>query len=156
MRTRIKDNLYTYTNRRNQTSDAAIALVMAKIILAINAGSSSVKISVFKAEEKEQPLKQLAAAQISGLTAPPTIFSYESGQENIKGKEVDEISSHDDAFKYFLNYLVRDGKVEEIVKKDDISHACHRVVHGGNYKKPVVISTKAFHRLETLTDLAPL
>jgi acetate kinase len=129
---------------------------MAKIILSINAGSSSVKISVFKAEENAQPPKRLAEAQIAGLTAPPTTFSYEGGQENIRGKEVDGIGSHDDAFQYFLNYLVRESRLEEIARRDDISHACHRVVHGGNYKKPVVISAEAFRHLEALTDLAPL
>ncbi|KAH8103678.1 hypothetical protein DFH11DRAFT_1520697 [Phellopilus nigrolimitatus] len=33
---------------------------------------------------------------------------------------------------------------------------CHCVVHGGDYPRPVCISRKLYHHIESLSDLAPL
>lgn len=42
------------------------------------------------------------------------------------------------------------------VKNSSITIVCHRVVHGGDYAEPVIISSKEYHHIEKLTDLAPL
>lgn len=130
---------------------------MSKIILSINAGSSSVKISIYTARAGESP-KQIAETQIDGLTAPPPKLKYVRGDKSIfKGKEVHEkIDSQDEAFKYMLNQLIDDKDLQEISKKEDITHACHRVVHGGNYETARIITKDTMHQLEALTDLAPL
>lgn len=125
------------------------------IILAINSGSSSVKVSVYKASSPSAP-RQLAEAQISGLTAPPTKFSYKRGSENIKNQEVQGVSSNEDACNKILDHLVDDKELTEISSKDDVTHACHRVVHGGDYPAAHIIDEDTFHHLENLTDLAPL
>lgn len=130
---------------------------MGKIILSINAGSSSVKISVFSATEG-QPPKQLAETQIDGLTAPPPKLKYTRGGTSVaKDKKLGEdIKTQDDAFKYMLDQLIDDKELKEITSKDDITHACHRVVHGGDYSTPKIINDDTYHHLEALTDLAPL
>jgi acetate kinase len=127
-----------------------------KIILAINAGSSSVKVSVYASSSKEFPV-QLAEAQISGLTSPPAKLDYSRGSENpAKGQEVKGISSQEDAFNSILNHLTQDSGLSEISDRESITHACHRVVHGGNAPKPHVIDSATYHHLEELMDLAPL
>jgi acetate kinase len=73
---------------------------MGKIILSVNAGSSSVKISVYSAESGSSP-KQLAETQIDGLTSPPPQLKYLRGEETVaKDKKIDQkIESQDEAFK---------------------------------------------------------
>jgi acetate kinase len=82
---------------------------MAKIILSINAGSSSVKISVYQAEQGSEP-KEVAETSIDGLTSPPPQLTYRRGGKQIeKHKKLGEkISTQNDAFKYMLNELVND------------------------------------------------
>jgi acetate kinase len=45
---------------------------MAEILLSINAGLSSVKVSVYKTLGKNMDPKELAIVQVDGLTAPPS------------------------------------------------------------------------------------
>ncbi|KAI1386948.1 acetate kinase [Hypoxylon trugodes] len=130
---------------------------MTKIILSINAGSSSVKISAYITKRRESP-KQIAEAQISGLTAPPAQLTYTRGDVQIlKNEETKEkIENQDDAFKVLLHTFTGDPELPEISTKGDISVACHRVVHGGDYTSAKVITQDTYHHLERLTDLAPL
>ncbi|CAJ2513443.1 Uu.00g015620.m01.CDS01 [Anthostomella pinea] len=128
-----------------------------KIILSINAGSSSVKISVYSAEQNQAP-KQIAEAQLSGLTAPPAQLTYSRhGAEAAKGNDVGEkVENQDDAFKVLLKTLTEDPELPEIGQKSDIAIACHRIVHGGDYTTSKIITRDTYHHLEKLTDLAPL
>ncbi|RDW88900.1 putative acetate kinase [Coleophoma cylindrospora] len=131
---------------------------MAKVVLSINAGSSSVKISVYSAALGQAPT-QLAEIQVSGLTSPPAQLEYVRGDitvskdEEVKGKE---IKNQNDAFKFMLEHLAGDKELDAIKKKEDIAITCHRVVHGGNYTEPQIITKDTYHHLEALTDLAPL
>ncbi|KAE9376829.1 acetate kinase [Stipitochalara longipes BDJ] len=130
---------------------------MPKIILSVNAGSSSVKISVYSASLGEEPT-ELAETQIDGLTAPPPQLKYTRSSQSIyKDKKLEErISSQNDAFKYMLEQLIADKDFSAINKKEDIAIVCHRVVHGGDYETPQIINEDTYHHLEALTDLAPL
>lgn len=128
-----------------------------KIILSINAGSSSVKISVFSAAEGKAP-SQIAEAQLSGLTSPPAELKYtRKGETVYKDQRVkEEVKTQDDAFKVLLKTLVEDPDLAEIARREDVTIACHRVVHGGDYKTSKLITQDTYHHLEALTDLAPL
>jgi acetate kinase len=130
---------------------------MTKIILSINAGSSSVKISVYSAEQGQDP-KELAEAQLDGLTSPPVQLKYVRGVTTVakKKKLDDKISTQNEAFQYLLDVLINDKDFESITKKRDVAIACHRVVHGGDYDAPKIIDSETYHHLEALTDLAPL
>lgn len=126
------------------------------IILSINSGSSSVKVSIYKSAAQGHPPSQLADASISGLTSPPAQLTYERGSEKIKNQEVKGIKSNEDACEYILDHLVKDGGLPEISSRDDITRACHRIVHGGDYPAAHVIDEDTYHHLQDLTDLAPL
>lgn len=130
---------------------------MPEIILSINAGSSSVKISVFKTpEDGSSDPTQLAEATVEGLTAPPAKLKYERGDEKIKGKELENVNSQEDGFRYILDHLTNDTGLPELDKKEDIHFTCHRVVHGGDYPRAQVIDKETYHHIEELSDLAPL
>jgi len=129
---------------------------MSKIILSINAGSSSVKVSVYKAAGDADNPKELAEAQVDGLTAPPAKLKYSRGDERVKGKELQDINGQEGAFEYILNHLTNDKGLPELSNKDDIEFACHRVVHGGDYPRAQVINADTYHHIEQLSDLAPL
>lgn len=131
---------------------------MPEIILSINAGSSSVKISVYKTPSESDTTTpiQLAEATVEGLTAPPAKLKYTRGSESIKGKELENISSQEDGFRYILDHLTSDPGLAELNKKEDIHFTCHRVVHGGDYPRSQVIDNTTYHHIEALSDLAPL
>jgi acetate kinase len=130
---------------------------MPEVILSINAGSSSVKISVYKSTgtPDDNPIP-LAECSIDGLTAPPAKLKYERGDENIMGKEIEGIGSQDDAFQFILDHLTKDEGLPELAKKEDIHFTCHRVVHGGDYPRSQVIDKETYHHIAELSDLAPL
>ncbi len=105
---------------------------MPQVILSINAGSSSVKVSVYKAEHIGQAPTELAVAELAGLTSPPVTISYSRDSEKIDKKELgNDIKDQESAFRYLLDYLVNDEGLTAISERDHITHACHRVVHGG-------------------------
>lgn len=135
-------------------------------ILSINAGSSSVKLSLYASTLGSDTVpKLLIESSISNLTSPPPKFTYthhstpssaESG-EDVKNKELDEEHiSHNEAFEYFLDHLSQDPSIESISSRDDIHYTCHRIVHGGEYDKAVTINDETTRYIEELTDLAPL
>lgn len=128
-----------------------------KVILSVNAGSSSVKVSVYHTELGQSPTK-LAEAQVSGLTAPPAKLDYSRGSTVVaKGKEVNtETISQRDAFNLILQTLTSDESLPQLRSKDDIAIICHRIVHGGDYTKAQLISDDTYYHLEKLNDLAPL
>jgi acetate kinase len=130
---------------------------MAKIILSINAGSSSVKVSVFSSIGPSQRPTQIAEAQIDGLTAPPPKLKYQRGDVKVKGKELDKsISSQEDAFREILEHLIKDEGLKELKHQDDVAYATHRVVHGGDYEGGKVIDGDTYKHIEELSGLAPL
>jgi acetate kinase len=135
------------------------------VILAINAGSSSIKYSVY---EKTSPtsVSLIANASVSGLTAPPSQFSYSlydpsSSKETESSKAGDDVgvSNHEDAFAYFIEFL-KSGKgrksEKQVLDLKRVSVVCHRIVHGGPEPKPLIINENELHHLDALSDLAPL
>jgi acetate kinase len=99
------------------------------VILSVNAGSSSVKATLFKAEKNDQP-ERIAAAQVTGISSPPAQFTYTRDNNKHKQELSDTIKSHNDAFQYILKTLLDDKDLGIVSSKDDIDYACHRVVHG--------------------------
>ncbi|KAI1431997.1 acetate kinase [Xylaria sp. CBS 124048] len=131
---------------------------MTKVILSINAGSSSVKISVYTASPQNNDPLQIAEADVSGLTAAPTQLNYKRRGETVAKNKVlsTKAESQEYAFTELLRALIEDSGLPEISQKSDIALACHRIVHGGDYITSKVINQHTYHHLEALADLAPL
>ena len=131
------------------------------LILAVNAGSSSLKISLFRRHpapsgHPHDVVDLLLTSSITNVSAPPALFSfslasYSEGRETSK-EPAQDIKDHASAFAHFLDYLAREASID----RSQIVHICHRVVHGGDYYKPVVITDESYHHIERLSDLAPL
>ncbi|KAG1750741.1 Acetokinase family-domain-containing protein [Suillus lakei] len=125
------------------------------LVLAVNAGSSSLKVSLFRrsADNAANPVLLLSSS-ISSIFAPPAKFnfSFVALQHRSLNEEVDSIHDHASAFTHFLDRL----KEEASVNSADIKHVAHRVVHGGDYTSPVMIFEESYHHIERLSDLAPL
>ena len=129
---------------------------MPNIILAINAGSSSVKVSVFTYTTPTDDPKELAVIQVAGLTAPPATLTYNRGSETIKNRELPSVTTQEGAYEYILDHLTSDSGLSQLSSADDIEFACHRVVHGGSFDRPTRIDSDTYSQLEALSDLAPL
>jgi acetate kinase len=135
------------------------------VILAVNAGSSSIKISVYE-KNSDESVQLLANVQVSGLTAPPAQFTYSlndpsSGKEteSSKSTEIEGVSNHEEAFKYFIGFITtgqgRQSK-KQVLDLKRVTVVCHRIVHGGKEPNPLIITNDELHHLDDLSDLAPL
>lgn len=135
------------------------------LLLSVNAGSSSLKISLFRLSKEHEdssgsaanhePVDLLLTSSISGMSSPPAQFSFETvslSQKSSTEEDVSSINDHASAFAHFLDYLKREASID----RNEIAHVCHRVVHGGDYHDPVVIDKESYHHIEKLSDLAPL
>ena len=137
---------------------------MKDLILAVNAGSSSLKLGGFKLVPSSDTGKlvhvQILGAAIENLfTESPKLSFIRFSETCIEfGAEVRDIpagviqskNEHQVAFTYFLERL------KEVVDLGQIGWIGHRVVHGGTFGSPTLISKQTFHCLEELSDLAPL
>lgn len=132
-----------------------------KLILAINAGSSSVKVAVFTAEKDHDP-KPIAEAQVTGLTSDEahlkyTCFGDKASVKNESTPRDDEVSDHAAAFKLILKALTQEPELHATLPSpSSIGLVVHRVVHGGDYTEPKVIDPKVLDHIQSLSDLAPL
>lgn len=129
---------------------------MAPVILSINAGSSSVKVSVFTYESSNSAPTPIAEISVSGLTSSPTVLKYSRGDHKAEPETLSNISNPQDAFSTILDHLTDDKDLTQLQHQDDIDFACHRIVHGGDYVAPTRIDRDTYYHLEALSELAPL
>jgi acetate kinase len=130
---------------------------MSNIILSINAGSSSLKTTLFIEEDKDKSksLRRLASAEVSAINQPPSKLKYTRGSYKNKS-ELGNVQDHKGAFEHVLNAFLSDEEIPEVKGKDDIHYACHRVVQGGEFEEDQLITKETFEKIEKLSDLAPL
>ncbi len=125
-------------------------------ILSCNAGSSSLKISLYQINASPvEPPRLILVSSISSITAPPATFSFErlsSSTRTIKNEVTPSVTDHASGFAHFLDILQTVANID----KTKIVQICHRVVHGGDFLESVVISDETYHHIEKLSDLAPL
>jgi acetate kinase len=120
---------------------------MSKII-AINAGSSSLKFQLFEMPSEEVITKGL----IERIGLNDSIFNITVNGEKIQ--EVTDIPNHDVAVKMLLDKLTNLGIIKSL---SEIVGMGHRVVHGGEeYNDSVLITDEVIKKLEELSELAPL
>lgn len=117
-------------------------------IMAINAGSSSLKFSLFDmATEK---------VLISGLFERIGISNsgYKIKYQGNTLEELVKLNNHADAVKILLDKLLELKVINNLEEIDGIGH---RIVHGGTeYTKSVLVDDKIIEDLDSISDLAPL
>ncbi|WP_428911319.1 acetate kinase [Niallia sp. Krafla_26] len=120
---------------------------MAKII-AINAGSSSLKFQLFEMPSEQVITKGL----IERIGLDEAVFNITVNGE--KKSETTDIPSHDVAVKLLLSKLTDLGIIKSL---DEIEGVGHRVVHGGEaFADSVLITDDVLQKIEELSELAPL
>ncbi len=120
---------------------------MSKVI-AINAGSSSLKFQLFEMPNEEVITKGL----IERIGLKDSIFTISVNGEKVE--EVTDIPDHAVAVKMLLNKLTESGIIKSL---EEINGIGHRVVHGGEeFNDSVLITDEVLTKIEELSELAPL
>ncbi len=120
---------------------------MAKVI-AINAGSSSLKFQLFDMPSEKVVTKGL----VERIGISDSIFTISVNDE--KQTEVTDIPDHAVAVKILLSKLTDLGIIQSL---EEIEGIGHRVVHGGEiFNDSAIITDETLKQIEDLSELAPL
>jgi acetate kinase len=120
------------------------------LILTLNAGSSSIKYSVYR-QDHDEP-NELIVGQVENL-GPAARLSMITSNDNSDDDLSIEIGAADHALaiKAILKTL------QPYLQDEKVCGVGHRVVHGGvEFDQPVLLSEGIIERLTALTPLAPL
>jgi len=117
-------------------------------IMAINAGSSTLKWKLFEMPDKTT----IASGMIDRLGTPKAVFKLKYNGKKIEREQA--IKSNDVAVLSILDAL-KDMKIIE--KFEDIVAFGHRVVAGGEaFKKSEIVTSENLKKIEELAEYAPL
>ncbi len=117
-------------------------------ILSVNAGSSSLKFTLFELPEK----KELISGLFEKIGIEDSFYSIKVNGEKIK-KEV-ALKDHSVAVKYLIEELINNKVVDSL---EDIEGVGHRIVHGADkYSKSVLLNEEIIADIESFNELAPL
>ncbi|PAV30377.1 acetate kinase [Virgibacillus profundi] len=117
-------------------------------VLAINAGSSSLKFQLILMPEE----KVLAKGLVERIGLNDSVFTIEVNDN--KDKFVGDIPNHEEAVKKLLEALTSSGVIESLEEIDAVGH---RVVHGGEYfSDSVNLSDEVIQTIDKVSELAPL
>jgi acetate kinase len=124
---------------------------MIDAILVLNAGSSSLKFSIFR---DAQPLEVLMRGQFEALQSQPRFSAHDSKGQALGDNAWPDGSklSHREAIEFLFKWS-KDHTSGEI----RIVAAGHRIVHGGTkFDRPARVDADILAELESLIPLAPL
>jgi len=120
-----------------------------RVILVLNAGSSSIKFCVFRFAGG-QAVRDLRG-QVSGLGTVPRFSSRRDGGPAVEKQLASGPMSHADALDRLLD------AVQAELGDARIAGVGHRVVHGGlEFMAPTVVDAAVLQRLDQYVPLAPL
>lgn len=128
------------------------------VVLVVNAGSSSIKCSVYRVIEDagvEGGARAIhgAGGQIEGIGVAPRVVAHMADGRLIVDEKfpVAQVADHDAAFR-LLRLVLAVG-----LRDTPPAAIGHRVVHGGaQYREAALIDDKVIGDLDALTPLAPL
>lgn len=121
---------------------------MSKII-AINAGSSSLKFTLYQMPEEEA----VSSGIIERIGLKDSIFTIKYG-EGKKYSVTEDIDNHEIAVEKLMTQLVELGIITDF---NEITGVGHRIVAGGeDFKESALIDDEALAKIEALSELAPL
>ena len=119
------------------------------VILTVNAGSSSVKFSLY---ENGNGLHETVGGQVDGLgSARQTVLELKQAADGGKSVRPIEADDHAGAFGDILTAL------EPYLSGRPVTGVGHRIVHGGTrFDRPAVLTADVMAALGDLESLAPL
>ena len=119
-------------------------------VLALNAGSSSIKFALFAARDSEG-LARAAHGQIEGIGGTPHLRARDAAGAALAERDFAKGTAHEDLLGTLLDF------VTEHLGGAALAAVGHRVVHGGTqFARPVLVTTAVLDALDALTPLAPL
>ena len=124
---------------------------MADVILVLNAGSSSLKFSVFEVVGEQLTLQ--LKGQVEGIGTAPKFVAKGAGGEELGAKTWEKGTplGHDGAIAHLIEFLRERRGDSQLVAVG------HRVVHGGiDYARAVRVAPEVMAALAKLSPLAPL
>ncbi len=117
-------------------------------IISINAGSSSLKFSLFNMDNKQV----IASGLFERIGIDGSSYTIKCNDEKIKVEE--ELATHTDAVKILLDKLVSLNIIKSL---DEIDGVGHRLVHGKDkYNESCLITDEVVNDLIAFKDFAPL
>lgn len=118
------------------------------IILSVNAGSSSLKFSLFEMPKGVE----LVNGYFEKIGLSDSFYSIKiNGEKIIRDKRVD---THKKAVEYLCEELIENGIINSM---DEIKGIGHRIVNGGpKYKESILIDDDFIKEFENLIEYAPL
>lgn len=117
-------------------------------VLAINAGSSSLKFQLLQMPQEII----LAKGLVERIGLADSIFTME--YDNSKDKFTDDIPNHEAAVKKLLEALTSSGVIQSL---EDIKAVGHRIVHGGEkFSDSVKLTDEVIKIIDEVSELAPL
>ena len=120
---------------------------MADALLVLNAGSSSLKFSLFAAGSLDLRLH----GEIEHIGSAAHFIARDSRDTVLSENRWSESLGHTEALEYLLDFL------PGAVAYDKLAAVGHRVVHGGrDFAGPVLVDAKVLAALDELVPLAPL
>lgn len=128
---------------------------MSDLILALNAGSSSIKFSLFVITGRGDALSLVYQGQVEGLGSEPHFLVSDSTgkglvDEQLRAKTATTLS-HEEALGVLLEWIAHHEKGLTLIAVG------HRIVHGGRqFLAPVLVDSVVINQLEQLVPLAPL
>jgi len=125
---------------------------MTDAILVLNAGSSSIKFSLFAPRDRDMAL--VARGQIGGLFTAPAFVATDAAGQTVGEQRWDAGGgfNHETALAHIIDWIRGRYAADH-----RLAAVGHRVTHGGsNYAAPIRIDTAVVAALEKLTPLSPL
>jgi acetate kinase len=127
---------------------------MNNAVIVLNAGSSSLKFSIYKVEADELPM--VARGQVEGLGTSPHFKAKDPAGVTMADADVATTSAgsftHQEAFAYLAGWM-RDRYKQELMPMA----VGHRMAHGGlDFVGPTMIDEAVLAKLEKLIPLVPL
>lgn len=117
-------------------------------IMAVNAGSSSLKFQLLEMPEEKVVTKGI----VERIGMDDAVFAIEVDGE--KKKDVAPIEDHEKAVKILLDKLTKFAIIDSL---DEIEGIGHRVVHGGEkFNDSILITDDVIAGIDEVSDLAPL
>lgn len=121
---------------------------MSEKYLIINAGSSSLKFSLYNIPETIE----IVNGYIEKIGNADSFYTLKYAGNKVEKKQV--IMNHTDAVQTMLNELLDNNFIQDV---SDIKGIGHRVLHGGEYySESVLIDDIVLDNIKSLTKLGPL
>ena len=125
-------------------------------ILVLNAGSSSIKFSVFETADADHTLAARLQGQVEGIGDTPHLTVEDATVGGATGGKLADQplkgADHEQAIGAVLDWFAA-----HVGSEDGFDGVGHRVVHGGQtYTRPTLIDEQVLDNLALLVPLAPL